>query len=121
YAAGARDALDHGGVLCRARGERSDDRDLAPAVLLGRGGQREHASAVHAAYTRIAPHGYGFIVPDANGWSRYLHFQTAWLLVLTGIVYLAVGLWNGHFRRNLLPEEGARSWRAYRERLAQYL
>src|ERR1043165_4479785 len=22
--------------------------------------------------------GYGFVLPDQNGWSRYLHFQAAW-------------------------------------------
>src|SRR5690349_1052772 len=43
------------------------------------------------------PTGYGFVMPDQNGWSRYLHFQTAWLLVLTGLVYGIVGLWTGHF------------------------
>src|SRR5947207_15900490 len=29
------------------------------------------------------PTGYGYTMPDQNGWSRYLHFQTAWVLVLT--------------------------------------
>ena len=24
------------------------------------------------------PTGYGYVLPDQNGWSRYLHFQTAW-------------------------------------------
>src|SRR5690349_20340053 len=33
------------------------------------------------------PTGYGYVLPDRNGWSRYLHFQTAWLLVLTGVLY----------------------------------
>jgi thiosulfate reductase cytochrome b subunit len=42
-------------------------------------------------------------MPDQNGWSRYLHFQSAWVLVLVGLLYLGVGLSNGHFRRNLLP------------------
>jgi thiosulfate reductase cytochrome b subunit len=49
------------------------------------------------------PTGYGYVLPDQNGWSRYLHFQSAWLLVLTGLVYVAFGIFNGHFRRNLLP------------------
>src|SRR5438270_7620293 len=25
------------------------------------------------------PTGYGFVLPDQNGWSRYLHFQAAWV------------------------------------------
>jgi thiosulfate reductase cytochrome b subunit len=49
------------------------------------------------------PNGYGYMLPDQNGWSRYLHFQAAWLAVLTGLLYLGFGLFQGHFRRNLLP------------------
>lgn len=49
------------------------------------------------------PTGYGYVLPDQNGWSRYLHFQSAWLLVFTGLVYLAFGFFNGHFRLNLFP------------------
>jgi len=52
------------------------------------------------------PTGYGYVLPDQNGWSRYLHFQSAWLAVLTGFVYVAAGLFRGHFRRNLLPARG---------------
>jgi thiosulfate reductase cytochrome b subunit len=47
--------------------------------------------------------GYGFVLPDENGWSRYLHFEAAWLAVLTGLFYVAFGLLDGHFRRNLVP------------------
>ena len=53
---------------------------------------------------RMVPTGYGYVLPDQNGWSRYLHFQSAWVLVLTGLLYVAVGFLNGHFRRNLLPQ-----------------
>jgi thiosulfate reductase cytochrome b subunit len=49
------------------------------------------------------PTGYGYTLPDQNGWSRYLHFQSAWLLVLTGLVYVGVGSFRGHFRRELFP------------------
>jgi len=49
------------------------------------------------------PTGYGYVLPDQNGWSRYLHFQSAWVVVLTGLVYLAFGFFLGHFRRNLVP------------------
>jgi thiosulfate reductase cytochrome b subunit len=67
------------------------------------------------------PTGYGFVMPDANGWSRYLHFQTAWALVLTGLIYVIAGMRSGHFRKNLIPEPHDRTWRAYWRRIAQYL
>jgi thiosulfate reductase cytochrome b subunit len=50
------------------------------------------------------PTGYGYVLPDQNGWSRALHFQSAWFAVLTGLVYFAFGVWTGHFRKNLLPD-----------------
>jgi thiosulfate reductase cytochrome b subunit len=49
------------------------------------------------------PTGYNYVLPDQNGWSRYLHFEAAWLAVLTGLLYAAFGFFRGHFRRNLLP------------------
>jgi thiosulfate reductase cytochrome b subunit len=52
------------------------------------------------------PTGYGYVLPDQNGWSRYLHFQSAWVAVLTGFVYLCWGLLSGHFKRDLLPARG---------------
>jgi thiosulfate reductase cytochrome b subunit len=67
------------------------------------------------------PTGYSYTMPDQNGWSRYLHFQAAWLAVLTGFVYVAWGLWNGHFRKHLVPARGQRTWRAYRDVIAGYL
>ncbi len=59
------------------------------------------------------PTGYGYVLPDENGWSRYLHFEAAWLLVLTGVVYGIAGFWSGHFRKDLWPQQGERSWAAY--------
>lgn len=52
---------------------------------------------------RMVPTGYGYVLPDQNGWSRYLHFQSAWVFVLTGVLYVGVGLWIGHFHKNLVP------------------
>jgi thiosulfate reductase cytochrome b subunit len=49
------------------------------------------------------PTGYGYVLPDQNGWSRYLHFEAAWLAVGTGLLYLLWGFFSGHFRRNLIP------------------
>jgi thiosulfate reductase cytochrome b subunit len=66
------------------------------------------------------PTGY-HVLPDQNGWSRYLHFEAAWILVLVGILYVGVSLWNGHLRNDLLPPRGTRTWRAFREVIAKYL
>jgi len=52
---------------------------------------------------RMVETGYDFKLEDQNGWSRSLHFQSAWLLVLAGFLYVGTGIVNGHFRRNLLP------------------
>jgi thiosulfate reductase cytochrome b subunit len=58
------------------------------------------------------PTGYGYVLPDQNGWSRHLHFQAAWLLVFTGLLYVINGVVSGHFRRDLVPARGDRSWRS---------
>lgn len=49
------------------------------------------------------PTGYGYVLPDQNGWSRALHFQTAWALVFTALVYGIYGIVSGHFRKHILP------------------
>jgi len=67
------------------------------------------------------PTNYDFVLPDQNGWSRYLHFQAAWLAVFTGMVYVLVGIRSGHFRRNLVPATPDRSWRALRRAIADHL
>jgi len=55
------------------------------------------------ASRKSVPTGYDYTLPDQNGWSRSLHFQTAWLLAATGLWYFVSGLRSGHFRKNLLP------------------
>jgi thiosulfate reductase cytochrome b subunit len=65
--------------------------------------------------------GYGYVLPDQNGWSRYLHFQTAWIAVLTGLLYLIYGVSSGHFRRNLFPAGADLSWRALSSDIAKHL
>ncbi len=67
------------------------------------------------------PTGYSYVLPDQNGWSRYLHFQSAWVVVLTGFVYVGFALFQGHLRRNLLPGRGDLSWRALSTVIAQHL
>jgi thiosulfate reductase cytochrome b subunit len=67
------------------------------------------------------PSGYNYTWPDQNGWSRYLHFEAAWVLVITGLVYVAAGLANHHFRKNMFPASPDRNWSAFREVFAKYL
>jgi thiosulfate reductase cytochrome b subunit len=67
------------------------------------------------------PTGYGYVLPDQNGWSRYLHFQSAWVAVLTGLLYVGAGLLNGHFQRNLLPARADLSRRGLSRIVAQHL
>jgi thiosulfate reductase cytochrome b subunit len=67
------------------------------------------------------PTGYNYTMPDQNGWSRYLHFEAAWAMVLTALVYGIAGIVTGHFRRHLLPGRGEWNWRPYWRRTAQYL
>jgi thiosulfate reductase cytochrome b subunit len=69
----------------------------------------------------LVPTGYHYVLPDQNGWSRYLHFEAAWLLVFTALVYGLYGLFAGHFLRNILPERGNRNWRSFRGVITQYL
>jgi thiosulfate reductase cytochrome b subunit len=67
------------------------------------------------------PTAYKYVMPDENGWSRYLHFEAAWLLVLTALVYGAWGVVSGHFKRNIVPVRGERGWRAIWARMTRYL
>lgn len=67
------------------------------------------------------PTGYGYVLPDQNGWSRYLHFEAAWFAVITGCMYVGYGIVRGHFRRNLLPRRGDLSLRAFWNVIAAHL
>jgi thiosulfate reductase cytochrome b subunit len=67
------------------------------------------------------PTGYGYVLPDQNGWSRYLHFQTAWIAVFTGLLYVISSLFGGHLRRDLLPRGADLSWPAFSTSIANHL
>lgn len=40
---------------------------------------------------------------NENGWARSLHFLAAWVFVVAGVIYLAIGIATGHIVRDLLP------------------
>jgi thiosulfate reductase cytochrome b subunit len=69
----------------------------------------------------LVPTGYGYVLPDQNGWSRYLHFQAAWIVVLIGLLYIISGLFTGHLRKNLLPGKADLSWRGFSTAIANHL
>lgn len=67
------------------------------------------------------PTGYGYVLPDQNGWSRYLHFEAAWVAVLTGLLYVAFGFLRGHFRRELVPAASELSPKRFWAAIARHL
>jgi thiosulfate reductase cytochrome b subunit len=73
------------------------------------------------ASRNLVPTGYGYVLPDQNGWSRYLHFEAAWAVLLTGVIYAVWGWWTGHFRSNLFPAPSNRTWRSFVDVLAKHI
>jgi thiosulfate reductase cytochrome b subunit len=85
--------------------------DLTPALF----------SLPIPASRALVPTGYGYVLPDQNGWSRYLHFEAAWVLVLAGTLYVIWGAFGGHFLQNLFPDAAQRSWQAFVRDFARHL
>lgn len=73
------------------------------------------------ASRNLVPTGYGYVLPDQNGWSRYLHFQSAWIVILTGLLYVIFGFVCGHFRKSLLPDRADLSWREFKKSIVGHL
>jgi thiosulfate reductase cytochrome b subunit len=69
----------------------------------------------------LVPSGYGYVMPDQNGWSRYLHFQSAWIVILTGLLYVLSFFFTGHLRKDLLPRKSDLSLRAFAISIAHHL
>jgi thiosulfate reductase cytochrome b subunit len=64
-----------------------------------------------------------FLLTGQSGWGRSLHFLSAWVCILTGLVYAVAGVVTTHFRTHLLPAKAELTWdavaRAIREDLAR--
>ncbi|HEV2199844.1 MAG TPA: molybdopterin-dependent oxidoreductase [Bryobacteraceae bacterium] len=52
-----------------------------------------------------------FVLVGQSGWGRSLHFVSAWVCVLSGVVYILSGLFTKHFLINLLPAKATLAWR----------
>jgi len=62
-----------------------------------------------------------FMLGGPSGWGRYLHFQSAWLSVLNGMLYVASGIAGRHFRDSLIPRQRELSWDSMRRSIASHL
>ncbi|HEX4757047.1 MAG TPA: cytochrome b/b6 domain-containing protein [Terracidiphilus sp.] len=56
-----------------------------------------------------------------SGWGRAMHFQSAWLSVLSGLLYIVSGVLSQHFRRELLPAPADLSWNSLRRSVFDHL
>src|ERR1700730_11185917 len=102
---------------------------IMPGAALGEGSVGRPAP-LHPAYVRITHwiNAVAILAMIGSGWEIYnasplfrfefpssitlggwlaggllWHFAAMWLLVVNGLVYVALGLWTGRFRRKLLP------------------
>jgi thiosulfate reductase cytochrome b subunit len=62
-----------------------------------------------------------FDIFNENGWGRSLHFLSAWVLVIAGLMYLLLGLATQHFRRRMLPGKGSASFRQLWSELVDHI
>jgi thiosulfate reductase cytochrome b subunit len=62
-----------------------------------------------------------FMLGGPSGWGRYMHFQAAWLCVLTGLLYAISGLFSLHFRNNLWPARGQLAWSSLSQEIRNHL
>jgi thiosulfate reductase cytochrome b subunit len=62
-----------------------------------------------------------FMLGGPSGWGRYLHFQSAWLCVLNGMLYVASGFASRHFQKDLAPAAPDLAWVSLRRSIASHL
>ena len=55
-----------------------------------------------------------------NGWGRSLHFLNAWVLVMTGVIYLLAAMYTRHLRRHLIPGQGEITFRKFTRDLVDH-
>lgn len=60
-------------------------------------------------------------VINIRGQSRYLHFLSAWVCILTGLMYIISGLITRHFRTELLPSRFHLAWHSLARTISNHL
>jgi len=56
-----------------------------------------------------------------SGWGRSLHFLSAWVCILTGLLYASYGIFAWHFQEHLLPAWKDLSWGSISQALSDHL
>ena len=85
-----------------------------PRLYWGETGAREGPSLVDL------PLPFVLDVP-IRGPGRYLHFLSAWICVLNGLLYVISGVFSRHFRRNLMPSKTVLSWSSISRVISNHL
>src|SRR5258708_10182994 len=47
-----------------------------------------------------------FVLAGQTGWGRSLHFLSAWILFVNGLLYVSYAMLTDHLRKKLLPRSG---------------
>ena len=115
-------------LMCHPRlywGETGND--LTPALFelpvsrnYQHGGWEKNAPFFNVANSQVSA-SRTYDIFNKNGWGRSLHFLSAWILVLTGVVYLLAGIFTGHFRRHLWPRANELTRRIFWRELVNHL
>ena len=62
-----------------------------------------------------------FMKGGPSGWGRNLHFLSAWVCVLNGLIYALSGMLTRHFHKNLLPAKADLAWGSISRAVASHL
>lgn len=62
-----------------------------------------------------------FMRGGPSGWGRNLHFLSAWVGVLNGLLYVLSGILTRHFRTNLLPAKADLRWGSLSRAVSNHL
>jgi thiosulfate reductase cytochrome b subunit len=62
-----------------------------------------------------------FMKGGPSGWGRNLHFLSAWVCVLTGLIYVLSGILTRHFGKNLMPAKADLSWASISRAVSDHL
>lgn len=90
-----------------------------PEYFGNRGGSNGARDATAAA--NVVTAGRTYDIFNQNGWGRSLHFLAGWGLVLSGLLYLGLGIARAHLRRHILPTADERRLAAIVRDLREHL